>query len=67
MKENNSESDDDKFLESVFNLNRSPLAEMSAQLHEFYVELKMAGFSRKESLYLTACLIKTGLSSDEPS
>jgi hypothetical protein len=35
------------------------------QLHELYEELKTAGFSRKEALYLVGVLLTTGLSAGE--
>ena len=37
----------------------SPLREATVQLHEMYVELKAAGFTKKESLHLVSKLLSS--------
>ena len=39
----------------------SPLREATVQLHEMYIELKTAGFSKKEALHLISKIITTSL------
>lgn len=39
----------------------SPLREAANQLHEMYIELKRAGFSRGEAMELVAKVIASGM------
>jgi len=39
----------------------SPLREATVQLHEMYVELRSAGFSKKEALHLVSKILTTSL------
>ena len=41
--------------------NQSPLREATVQLHEMYVELRAAGFSKKEALNLVSKILTTSL------
>lgn len=41
--------------------NSSPLREATVQLHEMYVELRSAGFSKKEALHLVSKILTTSL------
>jgi len=40
----------------------TPLSEAATQLHEMYVELKRAGFSRSEAMELVARVLASGIS-----
>ena len=39
----------------------SPLREATVQLHEMYVELRSAGFNKKEALHLVSKILITSL------
>ena len=39
----------------------SPLREATVQLHEMYVELRAAGFSKREALHLVSKILTTSL------
>jgi len=41
--------------------NQSPLREATVQLHEMYVELRSAGFNKKEALHLVSKILTTSL------
>jgi hypothetical protein len=40
----------------------SPLRESMLQLHEMYLELRSAGFSKKQSLYLVSKILTSAVS-----
>lgn len=42
----------------------SPLREAAVQLHEMYLELKRAGFSRGEAMELVAKTLASGMASE---
>ena len=39
----------------------SPLREATVQLHEMYVELRAAGFSKREALHLVSKILTTSV------
>ena len=39
----------------------SPLREATVQLHEMYVELRSAGFNKKEALHLVSKILTTSI------
>jgi hypothetical protein len=41
--------------------NQSPLREATVQLHEMYVELRSAGFNKKDALHLVSKILTTSL------
>ena len=41
--------------------DQSPLREATVQLHEMYIELKSAGFTKKEALTLVSKILTTSL------
>ena len=41
--------------------NQSPLREATVQLHEMYVELRSAGFTKKDALHLVSKILTTTL------
>ena len=41
--------------------NSSPLREATVQLHEMYVELRSAGFSKKEALHLVSKILSSAV------
>jgi hypothetical protein len=41
--------------------NQSPLREATVQLHEMYVELRSAGFTKKDALHLVSKILTTSL------
>jgi hypothetical protein len=41
--------------------NHSPLREATVQLHEMYVELRSAGFTKKDALHLVSKILTTSL------
>lgn len=45
-------------------LNLTPMKLAATQLHEMYSELRKAGFTRKEALYLVGKLLTSGMNDD---
>ena len=41
--------------------SQSPLREATVQLHEMYVELRSAGFTKKDALHLVSKILTTSL------
>jgi hypothetical protein len=47
--------------EELEGFSQSPLREATVQLHEMYIELRSAGFSKKDSLHLVSKILTTSL------